>query len=171
MRKFVYGLIFMTVMPVLAYAELDAVKFKKEAPAFEKAINAIADSVLPEYGVREPARSSYLEGYGPVFFIEIALERASNPFFSPGTPAEVKKNMERRLKEVKDKLSDLMKQRFSELTAAGGDAGALSVVVYVFNSNPGYAPDIPSQVVFTARKQAAGVDVAIHEYRLDSSRR
>ena len=34
-----------------------------------------------------------------------------------------------------------------------------------------YVPDLPTQIVFTARKQDATVEVAVHEYSFDVSRK
>lgn len=169
MRYLLACLTLLIALPVAGFAQFDQKAFKKESPTFEKAINAIADSVLPEYGVREKARAAYVEGCGPIFFVEVALERAANPFFNPGPPAEIKKNMERRLVETKEKVTDLLKTRFSELKAAS-DGGSLTVVMNVFNSNPAYAPSIPTQIVFIAKRQLASVDVAIHEYNLDPTK-
>ena len=168
MRRFLSCITLLFLIPGLAYAQFDSHGFKKEAPAFEQAINGIADSLLPGYGVREQAKAAYIEGYGPVFFVEVALERAANPFFSPGSPTEVKRNMERRHKEIKEKIADLLKTKFSDLKAAS-DSGTVSVVMNVFNSNPAYAPDIPTQIVFTAKKHDTAIDVAIHEYNFDPS--
>ena len=166
MRYLVACFTLLIALPVAGFAQLDQRAFRKEAPAFEQAINGIADSILPEYGVREKARGAFVEGCGPIFFVEVALERASNPFFSPGSQIEVKKNMERRLASSKEKISELLKAKFSDLKAAS-DAGSLTVVMNVFNSNPTYAPSLPTQVVFIAKRQLTSVDVAIHEYNLD----
>ena len=169
MRKFILCLSLLVVMPVLGYGQFDQQKFKKEAAQFEKAINGVVDAVFPQYGLREKAKATYLEGYGPVFFMEVELERPANPFFSQDSPAEVKQNIERRQKEMKEKMSDLLKQKFPELKSAG-DSGTLSIVVYLYNTNPAYVPNLPSQIVFTAKKQDTAVEVTVHEYSLDTLR-
>src|SRR5262245_28374051 len=169
MRKLVLLLAIVIAVPVFGHAQFDAKKFKKGAVAFERAIDGIADSVLPDYGRRRPTESMYLEGYGAVFVVEVALERASNPFFSPGSPEEVNRNMSRRQKEITTKISDLLKNRFSELQALG-NSDAVSVVVNVFNSNPAYVKNLPAQIVFTARKRDAGVEVTQREYEFPVQR-
>jgi hypothetical protein len=166
MRYLVACFTLLIALPVAGYAQLDQKSFKKESPLFEQAINRIAESILPVYGVKQPAHAAYVEGCGPIFFVEVQFERAENPFASPPPAAEVKKNMERGLAAFKEKMMELLKKRFFELTAAS-DGGSLTVVTNVFNSNPAYAPNIPTQVVFIAKRDLASVDVAIHEYNFD----
>ena len=79
MRKLTLCIAFM-LMPIRGYGQLDLPRFKKEISSFEKALNGIASAILPNYGLTQSARSTYLEGYGPVFVMEVALERAANPF-------------------------------------------------------------------------------------------
>src|SRR2546426_1476954 len=106
MRKFALCLTAMLI-PVLGYGQVDEQKFKKEAPAFERALRRVADVILPDYGLVQPPHTAYLDGYGPVFVIEVALERSANPFFTP-VAADVKESVERRLKELKEKIPDLL---------------------------------------------------------------
>src|SRR5262245_19558489 len=162
MRRYAFFLVMM-LAPVMAYAQSESQEFKREAPPIEDSINGVVSAILPDFGLMQKTRSTYLEGYGGVFILEVALERASNPFFSPGTPAEVKRTMARRQKELKERVSDLLKQKLGDLKSVK-DSGSIAVVVYLLNTNPAYVPDLPSQTVFTAKKQESGIDVTIHEF-------
>src|SRR5262249_40764323 len=123
----------------------------------------VVAQVLPDFGLLKKTRSTFLEGYGVVFSVDAELERPANPFFTPGSKTEVKQNMARRKKELIEKLSFLLKEKFADMKSVG-DSGSISVIVYLFNSNPAYVPDLPGQIVFTAKKQETGIDVAIREF-------
>ena len=170
MRKFNSCVALILLLPVLAYAQWDPQRFKKEASSLEGALNGVANAVLPDIPLTQPATATYLEGYGPVFIMGVALERATNPFSSPRPAAEVRQNVERRHKEIKERVSEFLKEKFSELKSAV-DSGTLTVVVYLWNTNPDYVPGLPGQIVFTAKKQDAGIAVAVHEYDFGALRR
>src|SRR5205085_2519374 len=122
------------LIPVWSYGQIDLPTFQKETPVLERAINGLLNAVLPDYGLMLPARATLLEGYGLVFVTQITLDRGGNLFYNP-PPSEVKANVERRRKDIKQKLPDLLKQKFDDMKAAG-DPGSMAVVVYVFNSTP-----------------------------------
>jgi hypothetical protein len=162
MRKYLISLILL-LTPALAHAQFETQQFKKETAALESAINGIVTGIVPDFGMLQKSRGTYIEGYGAVFTMEIMLDRAATPFSSPGTEKEVKQNVSRRHKEIKSKISDLLKERFSEMKSVG-ESGAVTVVIYVMNTNPAYVPDLPGQVVLTARKQGNSVEIAVREY-------
>src|SRR5262245_12002075 len=166
MRRFLFCIALMSFLPGLVYGQLDAAKLKKEAAAFQTALEGVVRPILPDYGLMQEPRVIYIDGHGPMFMVEVALERAANPFYNPGKPSEVKQTIERRRKEIREKVSELLKSRFLEFKSIG-DSSVLTVVFYIANNNPAYAPDQPNQIVFTAKRQNAAVDVAVHEYDLD----
>jgi hypothetical protein len=150
----------MMFLPKLSYGQFDEQNFKTESASFEKALAGVASEILPDY---EPQQSKvmYLEGYGPVFTMnEVALERSANPFSQPN-PATIKQNMESRQKLITEKVKELLKAKFSELKSA--NAGNLTVVILLKDSNPKYAK-VPSQIVLTAHKRDAAVEVSVREY-------
>jgi hypothetical protein len=151
----------MMFLPMLSYGQFDEQNFKKESTSFEKALTGIASEILPDYAPQQ-SKVTYLEGYGPVFTMsEVALERSANPFSQPN-PATIKQNMESRQKQITEKVKELLKAKFSELKSAN-DGGNLTVVIYMKDSNPIYAK-VPSQIVLTAHKKDAVVEVSVHEY-------
>ena len=166
MRRLLFCIALMSFLPGLVCAQVDATKLKKEAVAFQSALEGVVRPILPDYGLVQEPRIIYLDGYGPMFMVDVALERAANPFFTPGKPSEVKQTIERRREEIKKKVSEFLRTRLSDFKSMG-DSGVLMVVFYIVNNNPAYAPDQPNQMVFTAKRQNAAVDVAVHEYDLD----
>jgi epoxyqueuosine reductase QueG len=125
--------------------------FKKESAALRQAIDDMMSVTLGR-GMTEFTKAAYLEGYGAVFTLEVSLEPTRSPFSSPKTPAEVRAVVAERRKAIENKLESLLKQR-AESFQSLGPADALSVVVHVFNSNPVDVPDLPSEIVFTVKKQ------------------
>src|SRR5262249_48955635 len=146
----------MLVFVTSAFAEEDKTQwdlFKKESGPLRPAIDDIVNASLPGRGVAESAKATYLEGYGPVFMIEASLEPTRNPFTAAKTAEEVRKTVMERRKAIETKLEALLKQRVATLQSVG-PADSLTVVLYLFNSNPVDVPDLPSQIVFTVKKQA-----------------
>ena len=133
-------------------ARLDS--FKKEAPALQDAVNGVIDSTVPGLGLFQKAKATYLEGYGIVITLEASLEPTRNPFSSPKTPAEVRAIVTERLREIQQKLERFLKERTASL-ASLDSTDSIAIVLYFFNSNPADLPDLPAQVVLTAKKQDA----------------
>jgi hypothetical protein len=127
-------------------------KLRKDAPSLQAAINETINSIIPGFGLIQQAKGTYLEGYGLVFNLEVALERPRNPFSSPMTPEGVRTIVGQRQKEVKDKLVELLKQRVAGIDSIGS-AESVAIIVHVMNTNPVDLPDLPSQIVFSVRKQ------------------
>jgi len=126
--------------------------FKKEvAPlqaAVEEAVNGSAAG-----GLFQHAKATYLDGYGVVVTVEGALEPGRNPFSgSSKTPAEVRSSVARRRAQIREKLEELLKQQSVMLKSVGQEE-SLTVVLYLVNSNPADVPDLPAQIVLSAKKQ------------------
>jgi hypothetical protein len=143
------------VFATSALAEVDKAQldlFKKESVLFGVAIDEIVNVSVPGRGVAESAKATYLEGYGAVFMLEAALEPTRSPFTSAKTPAEVRKIVTDRRKAIETNLEALLKQRVATLQSIG-PTDSVTVVLHLFNSNPVDVPDLPSQIVFTVKKQ------------------
>jgi hypothetical protein len=146
----------MLVFVTGAFAEVDKTQldlFKKESVPLRAAIDDIVNASVPGRGVAESAKATYLEGYGAVFMLEASLEPTRSPFTSAKTAEEVRKTVTERRKAIETKLEALLKQQVATLQSVG-PADSLTVVLYLFNSNPVDVPDLPSQIVFTVKKQA-----------------
>ena len=158
MRRIVLCIVLM-VAPLLAQPKVDPLQFKKEAEGLEAAINSIATS-LNASQIRPRARSTYLEGYGAVFMIEIPLEPQANPFATPPTAAGLQQNVARLQQEIREKVVDLLKKRFSEVKSVG-EGGAISVAVNLLVYNANLVPNLPGQLLFTAKKYGPDVQVTV----------
>ena len=136
-------------------AELDKSQldlFKKESTALRGAIDDIMNATVAGRGVMESSKATYLEGYGAVLTLEASLEPPRNPFTSPKTPAEVRTIVNDRRKAIETKITNLLKDRVGKMDSIA-PTDSVTVVVYLFNSNPADVPDLPSQLVFSVKKQ------------------
>ena len=126
--------------------------FKKESTALRGAIDDIMNATVAGRGLMESAKATYLEGYGAVLTLEASLEPPRNPFTSPKAPAEVRAIVNERRKTIETKIEGLLKDRVEKMQAIA-PADSMTVIVYLFNSNPADVPDLPSQIIFTVKKQ------------------
>jgi hypothetical protein len=140
----------------MAFAELDKAQidvFKRDAAPLQAAVEEAINSVVPgPAGVLEHAKATYLEGYGVVVSVEASLEPTRTPFSSPKTPSEIRTIVAQRRKAVQEKLETLLKERTLKMQSIG-ETEALTIAFHLFNSNPADLPNLPSQVVFTVKKQ------------------
>jgi hypothetical protein len=137
------------------FAEIDKTQidlFKKESRSLGTAIDDIMNATVPGRGLLDAAKATYLEGYGAVFVVEASLEPTRSPFSSPKTPAEVRSIVTDRRKAIESKLESLLKQRVGTLQSIGATE-SVTVVLYLLNANPADVPDLPSQILFTVKKQ------------------
>ena len=127
--------------------------FRKEALTLGAAVDSAIGAAVPGRSpFQSGAKATYLEGYGAVVTIETALEPPRNPFSSPKTPAENRSIMTQRLENLQKSLEKLLQERTGKLESLAG-TDSITLVVYIFNANPGDAPDFPSQLIFTAKKE------------------
>jgi hypothetical protein len=132
-----------------AFAEVDKAQldlFKKESAPLRSAIDGVIGSG------RESTKATYLEGYGAIFTVDASLGPTRSPFSSVQTPAEVRAIVAAKRNDVETKLTKLLKDRAGALQSLGSTE-SVTIVVYLFNSTPVDVPDLPSQIVFTAKKQ------------------
>ncbi len=138
-----------------AFAQTDKDRlelFKKETATLRALVNDAVNSSVPGRGIFEDAKATYLDGYGIVVSLEVALEPTRNPFSSPKSPGEVRASVSERRKMVQTKLETLLKERVGKMDSVDA-AESVTIVLHLFNSNPADLPDLPSQVIFTAKKQ------------------
>ena len=136
---------------------LEATLFGQSIPSPEAraAIAALVDEqvagIVPG-PMLQPAKTTYLEGYGIVVTVEIALERPRNPFSGNSATDQVRRLTEMRRSELKEMAVQLIGQHVSSFEGLSADE-QLTIVIYMLNTNPADLPDLPTQLVVSARKQ------------------
>lgn len=135
-----------------AWTEASGQDFKREAGSLQGAINEIAERNLGSLGLLSRARATHLDRYGMVVTLEVALERTSNPFMSPTPTDALRRIVMQRLHAVRDQLRDLLKSRAADLGTLPSEE-SLTIIVYIFNTNPADLPDLPGQMIISVKKQ------------------
>ncbi len=149
-----------------AFAQVQppAEKIKKDIESLQNGVNDVVGTTIPGFGLLQGAKGTYLDGYGVVVTVEVALEPPRNPFTGIRSPAEVRTAVNKHRKDIVEKLTALLKQRAPALESVGA-AEAATVIVYILNTNPADVPDLPAQLVFTAKKDPAVGSVSLREYK------
>lgn len=142
------------VFLVLAGALQNPVEaFKKEmTPLQAEVAKAVGDTGAQ---VMSPPKAAFLEGYGVVVSVSVALEPPASLFSSSGVAGkdEVIRNVTRRQKDVKDKLTAMVKQRVTSMESVGAEE-SLTIVVHLENYNPRDVPNLPRQLIFSVTKSS-----------------
>jgi hypothetical protein len=152
MNKVILAVLFFATS---AWAQVDTAqieKFKKESSGLQNAIDDAVGSIVSGRSVLESTKATYLEGYGAVFTLEASLEPTRTPFTSPKPPAEVRAAVNERRKAITQKLEAILKKGADAMQSIGATE-SVTVVLYLINSNPADVPDLPSQILFTVKKQ------------------
>ena len=145
-------------------AQMD--NFKKESQVLRNAIGDAVGSVIPGRSYLDLPKASYLDGYGAVITLEASLAPTRSPFSSPETPEQVRKTVNQRRKDLTQKLEALLKQRVGTMQSILPN-DSVTIVLYLLNSNPADVPDLPSQIILTAKKPVQKDDptqVTIQEF-------
>ncbi|HEY2379843.1 MAG TPA: hypothetical protein VGK48_01555 [Terriglobia bacterium] len=145
---------FLLLFTTTAFAEVDKAQmdsFKKEARGLREAIGDAVSSVVPGRSYVDLPKATYLDGYGAVITLEAALGPTRSPFSSPATPEQVRKTFNERRTQITQKIEALLKK--SGAMQSIGPNESVTVVLYLLNSNPADVPDLPSQILFTLKKQ------------------
>jgi hypothetical protein len=139
---------------------------KKEILSLQNAANEAVGAVVPGSGMLQGAKGTYLEGYGFILTMEVALETPRNPFDLLKSADTVRTTVNQRLKSTKERLTNLLKERSAGLESLAPTESA-TIIIYLLNANPGDLPDLPSQLVLSIKKQdaAAGRTVNLREYK------
>jgi hypothetical protein len=129
-------------------AQLDV--FKKESGALRAAIDDIVNTTVSGRGA-DSTKAAYLDGYGAIFTLEASLEPTRSPFSSPKTAADIRAIVTERRKAIETKLEALMKERAGAMQSVS-PTESVTIILFLFNSNPVDVPDLPSQIQFTVKK-------------------
>src|SRR3989475_3629976 len=138
-------------------------KIRADVRTIQDAVNKIVGTPLPGGGVLQVAKGAYLEGYGIVVSLEVAFDPPVNPFSPQKSPEEIRTTAAQRLKEVQNQLTNILKQKVAQLESVG-PAESVSVVLNILNTNPAYLPDMPSQIIFSVKKQDTA-RVSLRQYK------
>jgi hypothetical protein len=123
--------------------------FRKDSAVLQKGVDtAVAE--VPGVSVLQTAKATQLDEFGIVVMVEVALESPRNPFSRP--PAEGRSLLAERQRLVREKIKQFLTLKGSSFQSLG-PMQSLVVVVHLFNSNPVDAPNLPSQMIFTIKKQ------------------
>jgi hypothetical protein len=125
--------------------------FLKESAALQKGIDEAVGAV-PGVSLLQTAKAAYLEEFGIVVMVEVALEAPRNPFGAPRPAADARSQVSERQRLVREKIKQFVTQKGASFQSIG-PAQSLVVVVHLFNVNPVDVPDLPSQMIFTIKKQ------------------
>jgi hypothetical protein len=149
----------------LVYGQTQAAtdKIRADIKTVQNAVNDVVGLSVPGWGVLQGAKGAYLKGYGIVLNIEVAFDPPVNPFSPQKSPEEVRTSATQKRSDVQGKLANVLKQKLPLLTSLNpGDS--VAVILNVLNTNPVYMPDMPSQIVLSAKKEDAP-RVSVDEYR------
>ena len=150
---------------LLAQNPPSAETIKKDVQTLQNAANDTVGGIVSGLGVLQAARGTFLEGYGVVVTMEVALEPPRNPFTAMKTSDDVRTTVSQKRKATVEKLTNLLKEKVPTLESIGPTESA-TIIVYLLNANPGDLPDLPAQLVLTIKKQdAATGPVKLTEYR------
>jgi hypothetical protein len=150
---------------LFAQAPASAEKIKKDVQALQNAANDTVSSIVSGLGVLQAARGTFLEGYGVVVTMEVALEPPRNPFTAMKTSDDVRTTVSQKRKATVERLTALLKERTPTFESLAPNESA-TIIVYLLNANPGDLPDLPAQLVFSIKKQDAPTGtVNLREYR------
>lgn len=139
-------------------------QIKKDIEGLQNAVNDIVVTV-PGIGVLQGAKGTYLDGYGIVVTMELALEPPRNPFTAMKSSGDVRTIVGQRRKDTVEKLTNLLKEKTPALVSIA-PAESATVIVYLLNTNPGDLPDLPAQFVLSVKKQdASSGRINLREYK------
>jgi hypothetical protein len=145
--------------------QVEKININKDVASIQAAVNEVVNSTIPGLVVLQAAKGAYLDGYGVVVSVEVALEAPRNPFNALTTSNNVRATVGQRQKDMMDKLATLLKQKVPVLDLVG-PAESVAIIVNLLNTNPADLPDMPSQIVLSVKKQeAAAARISIREYK------
>jgi hypothetical protein len=125
--------------------------FKKDAAALQADVDQAVSPAV--YRITRESMASPLEGYGVVVVLEVTLEPPPNPFSGTKTGDQLRALVTRRQKEIKDKVSELLKERVLKTDSVGATE-SLTIIVHMLNVTRADVPDLPTQLVLSVRKDA-----------------
>jgi len=121
--------------------------FRKEGPALQRAVDQ-AISEVPGISLLQTSKATYIQEFGIVVSLEVALEPPRGPF-DVAQPAN--SSLPQKQQRVRDRMKQLLAQKAPELQTAANDQFVV-IVVHLFNSNPVDTPKLPQQMIIMVKK-------------------
>jgi len=146
--------VFLIVFPGILPAQADSsqiARFKQESIVLTGLLDDAVSAIVPG-PILQRSKATYLDGYGVVMSIEVALEPPRNPFSGVKAPAEVRQLSAQRRAALKEKAVELLKDKVAGLGSVASNEW-VAIVIHMLNTNPADLPDLPTQLVVAARKQ------------------
>src|ERR1051325_1809312 len=138
----------LTIMPVALAAQTASTSvFRKEAPGLQQSVDQTAREV-PGASILQTSKATYIEEFGIVVSLEVALETPRNPF---GDANADRGNLADKQRQLKDKMRQLLTKKAATLQTVGPEQ-SIVIVVHLFNSNPVDNPNLPKQFMFMVKK-------------------
>lgn len=160
--RIAFCLLFVSI-PALSQTTTQLDKVKKDAVQFQGEVNDLIASA-PGILILQSAKATYLDMYGVVVTVEVALERPRNPFSASRPPKELRTVVGERRQQIQTMLSAFLKQRVPSLESVG-PTQSVAVIVHLMNTNPADVPNLPSQLIFSVRKQdAVSSQIQVREF-------
>jgi hypothetical protein len=158
------SLLLVFVMSGVLYGQnqLPVEKIKSDVTVMQNAVNDSVGASLPGWGVLQGAKGAYLDGYGIVVSMEVALDAPATPFSGQKSPEEVRMTANQKRKEVEDKLTNVLKEKTAALQSIA-PTESVAIIINILNTNPAYVPDLPAQIIFTAKKQDGHVSLKAYK--------
>jgi len=155
--RLLLALCFLTLVPA-AFAQSKTDVFRKESQTLQRAVDQVIGEV-PGISVLQTSKATYLEEFGVVISLEVALEPPRNPFSSATSSSS---QVAERQRQVRDKVKQFLAQKASTVQTADGDQ-FVTVVVHLFNSNPVDNPNLPRQMILMVKKQEPS-NITVREF-------
>ena len=149
---------FFALFLLVAATQVDV--FKREMAPLQSTVDGLIISTGAQ--VMQRSHAAYIEGYGIIISLEIAFEAPQGIFGTPKKPAELRTLVTQRRKDVQEKLTAFVKQHVAT-TDSIGPTDSLAIVIHVLNTNPADIPNLPIQIVMTAKKESPQ-QVAFREF-------
>ena len=153
MRPILLSLVLMSSF-VYGQAQAAPDKIRTDVRTVQTAVNDAVGGSLPGWGVLQAAKAAYLDGYGVVVTMEIAFDSPANPFTGNKSPEEIRASAAQKRKEIQEKLINVLKQKTASLDSIA-PTESVAIILNVLNTNPAYVPNMPSQIIFSVKKQDA----------------
>jgi hypothetical protein len=146
-------MMFMSFFAVLLALAPQVDIFKKEMAPLQSALDAVVTSTGAEVMAGQKSRAAYIDGYGIVISLELAFDAPQGIFGTPKKPAELRALVAQRRRDLRDKVTAFVTQRVAT-TDSIGPADSLAIVIYILNTAPADIPNLPLQIVMSAKKES-----------------
>lgn len=151
LRTLLFILIAVSSVWAQATSTAHADAFRKESGALQKAVDDAIGEVAGT-SILQPSKATYLEEFGIVISLEVALEQPRNPFSNSALTRGASSSLSERQRLVREKVKQFLTQKALSLQSLSNEQ-SIAIAVHLFNSNPVDSPRLPGQMIFIVKKQ------------------